>query len=687
MTAERSSEQGRTFDLPDMDGIDLVEQVQAARPKLPVVLFTDSGNEAVASRAFSAGAADYVRKGGPDQFARLAAAIRDAVEEYRTWRTLQEREQRYRTLVEGSHDGIYIYQGDEFVFVNDRVCELTGYDEQELIGMEIWELVHPADRERVRAFGERRQRGEDAPNTYDARILTSDGETRYVHLSVESITYDGEWAALGSVRDVTARRRREEELHAEQEFIKTIIDTLEDVIFVCSLDGEILRWNDRLCDVTGYTDAELADMTVFDLLPESYHDQTVTALEAAVADGTGSIEAETVTKDGEHVPFEFRGSPLENSDGEVIGIAGVARDISERREREAELAQYKTIVEAVGDPVYALDESGNFTLVNEALAEITDYDEAELVGSHVSKVMRDQDVETAERLITELLASDQRTNVTFEMEAVTVDGEHLPCEDHLALLPAEDGFTGTGGVVRDISERKAREQKLRRQNDRLDQFAGVVSHDLRNPLNVILGRLDPARRSGDPEHFDAIERSAERMERLIEDLLTLAREGETVGEGEPVSFGRAVDRAWRNVDTGESTLELVGDGGTVLADSSRLASLLENLFRNAVEHGLGAETDREPDLTVRTGLLEEGGGDPSGDPRRGFFVEDDGVGIPEDECVRVFEEGYTNSPDGTGLGLVIVEGIADAHDWDVDVTTGELGGARFEITGVELFED
>lgn len=317
---------------------------------------------------------------------------------------------------------------------------------------------------------------------------------------------------------------------------------------------------------------------------------------------------------------------------------------------------------------------------------MTGYEGDELVGRHVSTVMREQDVETAKRLIEELLKSDERRNATFEMQAVTEDGARFPCEDHIALLPSEEGFRGTAGVVRDITDRKEREQRLRRQNERLDQFAGVVSHDLRNPLNVILSRLELARRTGDTAHFDAIEHAGNRMERLIEDLLTLARDGQTVGEVEPVALERAAETAWQNVETNEATLSCDGGADRFLADSDRLASLLENLFRNAVEHGSTSPRSQAPEDAVEHGgtnvEIRVGTIDCTEDT--GFYVADDGPGIPPEERDDVFEHGYSNSQNGTGLGLVIVDGIVDAHDWSITVTESEMGGARFEITDIDL---
>ena len=201
------------YELPGTDGLSFLESIREDRPELPFVLYTGHGSEAVASEAISAGVTDYVQKEtGTDQYAVLANVIRNAVEHRQAEAALEESERRYRTLVEQSHDGIYIYQGDSFLLVNDRVCEITGYDRERLHDMEIWDLVHPDDRERLREFAARRRAGEDVPSRYQARIVTADGAVRHLEFSVNAITYRGEHAGIGSVRDVTDRHRQEQRL-------------------------------------------------------------------------------------------------------------------------------------------------------------------------------------------------------------------------------------------------------------------------------------------------------------------------------------------------------------------------------------------------------------------------------------------------------------------------------------------
>jgi signal transduction histidine kinase len=237
----------------------------------------------------------------------------------------------------------------------------------------------------------------------------------------------------------------------------------------------------------------------------------------------------------------------------------------------------------------------------------------------------------------------------------------------LSVSPISD-HPDQGRVVllHDITPQKRRERELEeakrsleQSNERLDRFASTVSHDLQNPLQVAQGYLDLV--ETDSEHLDAVEDAHERMEVLIDDLLTLARQGDVIEETEAVALAPVAETTWQHVSTGEATLAVETEQ-TLRADASRVAELLENLFRNAVEHG-------GEDVTVTVGDVDDG-----------FYVADDGSGVPVEERGDVFDTGYSTADDGTGFGLSIVRDIVNAHGWDIAVTDSESGGARFEIT-------
>ncbi|KOX94166.1 histidine kinase [Haloarcula rubripromontorii] len=243
----------------------------------------------------------------------------------------------------------------------------------------------------------------------------------------------------------------------------------------------------------------------------------------------------------------------------------------------------------------------------------------------------------------------------------------------------DDGDVISGlAVSEDVTERRERQRTLERQNERLREFAGVVSHDLRNPLNVAQGQLKLARTECDSDHLDNVSAAIERSNRLIDDLLTLASNGDEVTETESLDLRAVAEGCWQNVPTGDATLA-VRTEQTIVADRGRLEQLLENLVRNAVEHArprsevpADAPDGDASGLTVTVGALADG-----------FYVADTGPGIPPEERDEVFKAGHSTAADGTGFGLRIVEQIADAHGWTVTVTDSDSGGARFEVRGIE----
>jgi signal transduction histidine kinase len=222
---------------------------------------------------------------------------------------------------------------------------------------------------------------------------------------------------------------------------------------------------------------------------------------------------------------------------------------------------------------------------------------------------------------------------------------------------------GIMGVATEITTQKEYERQLERQNDRLDNFASMVSHDLRNPLNVVQGRLELALADEDTTHLDPALRAATRMGELIDDMLWLAKQGQDLDSVEPVDIDTLATEAWALVDTVDARLTVETDA-TIEADRSRLAQVFENLFRNAVEHG-------GEDVSVTVGRTGSG-----------LYVADDGPGLSEAELATATEIGYSGRPDGTGLGLAIVDDVAAAHGWTLELDDSEAGGLRVEFDGV-----
>ena len=261
-------------------------------------------------------------------------------------------------------------------------------------------------------------------------------------------------------------------------------------------------------------------------------------------------------------------------------------------------------------------------------------------------------------------------------------------------------------------ERVQRRRRLEQQRERLEEFASVVSHDLRNPLSVAVGNIELAAELDEDASAERLDRALDaldRMDDLIGELLTLAREGETVQSAEPTDLRSVVETAWETVGERADAALVVDDPlGTVPCDADRLRQALENLFRNALEHGTPEDVDALPGSDpagsgsgdrVASGTFstreespgERAAGDAAvrvrvGRTDDGFYVADDGPGIDPDQRDAVFEPGHTTAPGGTGFGLAIVERIAEAHGWTVSAARSREGGARFEFVFDEPIE-
>jgi PAS domain S-box-containing protein len=370
---------------------------------------------------------------------------------------------------------------------------------------------------------------------------------------------------------------------------------------------------------------------------------------------------------------------------------------SEDALRESE-QKYRTLIEQSHDAV-TIHQAGSYEFVNPRAAELFGRSEDEILGIDVQAVVHAEDHDKLRTV--EGSAAEIGDRETFEARVQRPDGDVRHCEFSTTVITYQDQ-PAVLASIRDITERKERERELERQNERLDQFAGVVSHDLRSPLNVAEGSLEMARETGDAKHFDRAGDALDRMQTLVEDVLALARQGRTVDETEQVALADVADEAWGSVDAPAGSVQYRVDGERVRADRGRLLELFENLFRNAVEHGsTGSRTAGQSDDAVEHGstspaspaqqdAVEHGGTSVTVTVSTlpdGFAVEDDGPGIPGGAEDDVFDRGFTSTEDGTGFGLAIVREIAEAHDWQVDaVATGGDRGARFEVTGATVLD-
>ncbi|PSP79377.1 histidine kinase [Halobacteriales archaeon QS_1_68_20] len=611
-------------------------------------------------------------------------------------------------LFDDSPTGTLIVRDGEIRRANPAAAEVLGRGQADLVGIDPATLVDDPDRDGIEEL-----LGAELPPDERRRCRIAVNGDGTVDVQARRLD-DG--TILATVVDVTERTRRHERITAlhdatialmgacdAESVAELTVETARDVLnlpFSCvflNQNGvlEPVAITERAREIIGRPPSlEPGE----GLLGRAYDAGETVAVDDAQRDprfhedGDEDVRGYVVVPLGEHGALAVGSPVVDDFDEFDVTVAELLAAAAETaldrvaheqtlRERETALREerdrFSALFENIPDPtVHSVHEDGEPIVVdvNDAFEETFGYDAETMVGEPLDDFVVPEDRTDEAEHLNERVSAGEHLDV--EVRRRTADGTRT---FHLrnATVGVETDAVEEYAIYTDVTDRIERERELERQNEQLDAFASVVSHDLRNPLNVVLGGTRLVRETGDLAALDDVLTAAERMDALVEDLLSLAREGEVVGETVPVDLQSVAEDAWTNAETtdgnddgwnddGDRGTLSVESTGTLQADSTRLRELLANLFRNAVEHG---------GVTVTVGVLPDG-----------FYVEDDGPGIPESDREQVFDHGYTTDDDGTGLGLTIVEEIAHAHGWDVEVAESDGGesGARFDFTGVEF---
>jgi PAS domain S-box-containing protein len=604
-------------------------------------------------------------------FEGTVGVLRDVTEHREREAELERQNRQLKAAYERLDEGYYAVDDDWTVtYWNDRMVERTGVSTAEAVGASLWEAVPSFVGTEFEIYYREAMAAQ--------RSVSFEGYEEAFGQWVEVRVYPSTKGLSVYSRDVSERKAREDELARMRE----LLDMAQELAEVGGWEYDLQSGEGLLTDQARvlFGVGEEWEPTLEGGL-EQFHpddrDRLRRALTDAIEEGVPfdlELRLDEETRTGEPRWVRQICQPI-SMGAETVLLRGTTQDVTARhrferrlREREREIrgerAFTDSLLDALPDPFYLLDADGWLARWNETLGERTGYADETLAGMHVLEFVPDED---AARIEAWMARVGEGETATVESALVTDHGERIPHEFNAS--PVYDGHGrdfGLAGAARDISARVEREAELQRQNDRLESFTSIVSHDLRNPMAVMRGALEGAERD-DPEALARAERALDRMSTLVADLLTLAQQGEDVGETMGVDLESVVERSWNHADTGDATLE-VEETFAFLADPSRLTQVLENLFRNAADHA-----STEAPATVRVGPLPDDGG---------FYVEDDGPGIPADRRDLVFRHGFTDSRDGTGFGLAIVRSIVEAHGWTVTATDSRDGGARFEVRGV-----
>ncbi|SDK43197.1 PAS domain-containing sensor histidine kinase [Natronorubrum texcoconense] len=722
----------------------------------------------------------------------LSVYFRDVTDRKERERELEKTEHRYRTLVEHFPNGAVALVDTELRYTTfggtpEGDTDVTRTD---IEGSSVRDLPRNV-REAVQPGYEAALNGD--PSTVEETIDDRVYQFRFVPVRDDSGDI---FAALGMSQDVTEQNEREQELKRYEKTIETIWDG----VATLDADDRFVMVNEAFCELTGYERDDLLGEHVTLIHDETINEQAEELADNVLADKQeyASLEFDLDTASDETIPVEGRFGPYEYEDG-MTGRTGVVRDITERKERERELEQYETIVETVNDGIYVVDADNRFTMVNDAYTELTGYSREELLGSHASLVVDDETIEQANATETEIV-DGRADDPKLEAAVRTADGDRVPAEATFSVLPGDE--RRRIGVVRDITERKARERaveeserryrslvenfpdgavglydddltytvaggellgdlgispdeivgasiyerypdelietikphfqavfdgdarsfeveyhdrdlfaqtlpirniddeiyagmllvqditerreyqrQLELSNERLEQFAYVASHDLQEPLRMVTSYLQLIdSRYGDAfdedgeEFLDFAIDGADRMREMIDGLLEYSRI-ETKGETfEPVDLDSVLGTVLKDlemrIEENDATIS-TDDLPRVEGDESQLRQLFQNLLSNAITYS--GDEPPQVDITAE---------------RDGEYwvisVRDEGIGIDPDATDRIFEvfqrlHSQTEQP-GSGIGLALCRRIVERHGGEIWVDSEPGEGTTFTFT-------
>jgi PAS domain S-box-containing protein len=481
------------------------------------------------------------------------------------------------------------------------------------------------------------------------------------------------WLSASLINRADFRREAVERHNAH---LASIVHSSDDAIFSKALNGTIMSWNRAAVNLYGYTPEEAVGQHISLLAPPNMEGEMLDFIER-IRKGENVYHHETVRqrKDKSLLNVSLSISPVYDSEGNVIAAATIARDITEKKRTEDALNRERSLLRAVFDTavdaILTINDQGIILSTNPASIKIFGYTHDELVGKNVKLLMPRPYTEEHDGYISSFLATGEKKIIGIGREVIGLrkDGSEFPIDLAVGEAQTTEGRIFTG-IIRDISERKKSEAlvaahvaEVERSNAELEQFAYIASHDLQEPLRMVvsyMGLLNDRYMGKLDERADkyigyAVE-GASRMQQLVNDLLTYSRINSNAKPFVPISTQNVVE----NVITGLTrvinearAIVSVGELPEVLGDEGQLGQLFQNLISNAIKF---MPESRDPHIEI------------SVEPSNGkwlFSVKDNGIGIEESHAARIFQMFQRlherGRYEGSGIGLALAKKIVERH--------------------------
>jgi PAS domain S-box-containing protein len=616
----------------------------------------------------------YPYPSGGSKVTHAVVVSRDTTEYKRLNDALMESMDRFRSIVENSHEGILIVDDNyRLAYVNEELCRMLKYSRKELLERDFREFLGEEDSELVTKRYHQRRGGEILPARYGFNIVRKDGTVRHAEISSSVVTYsEGKTQTIAQLLDITERKNAEEKLIESEKRYRNILESIEEGYFEVDLAGKFTFFNDSLCRIAGLPREELLGLSNLEYTAPETAKRMYEDFNRIYKTGKPAelVNYEIVRMDGSKRILELSVTLKMSDDGGPIGFRGVVRDVTDRKAAEEEIRKseekYRAIIENIREGYFEIDLVGNITFFNDSTCRVLGYSPDELMGMNNREYTTPETADKAYRAFNQIYRTGNPGEIE-DYEIIRKDGSVRVLEVTATLM--RDGKLlpiGFRGVIRDVTDRKHAEEQIRQSLKEKEIMLQEIHHRVKNNMQVISSMLSLQSRHIDDERARELfedSRSRIRSMSLIHEKLYLS---EDISRIDCADYLRSLTNYlsqiyWVDQDIIRFTLD-VDEVFFPIETATPFGLLANELVSNSLKHAF--PEGRKGDIHI--GLHSADGGTYV------FIVSDNGIGMPADLDFRKTET----------LGLQLVDTLVTQLDASVEIERN--GGTTFRITFEEL---